>query len=290
MSETPIATGPPGYRWAPIEAGDARKAAQLSAAQGWAHTAADWRALIAAGRGIAVRRGDALVATALCFGHGEIAMLGLIIVEAGHRGNGLGRALTARIIDIADAHTLRLIATPAGARLYGRLGFVAGRAIAHYARRAAASASVPAASGASVRPMAGHDRANAERLVAEATGQRALFAHAAATAEAIVAAVEAGRIVGVAMRRPLAEQAIIGPVVAETRAQAIDLIEALGRECRARPVRIDLLEGGIGEADLAALGFEHRGDAQEMWRPANPETTRAGGVAAQFALASQALG
>ncbi|MGB7756427.1 MAG: GNAT family N-acetyltransferase [Salinisphaera sp.] len=271
-------------------ADDAPEAAQLSTAQGWAHSADDWRALIAAGHGIAVRRDEALVATALCFGRGDIVALGLIIVAAEHRGNGLGRALTTRIIEIADARTLRLIATPVGARLYRRLGFVAGRSIAHYTRPAALSPPLSESSDASVRPMNEHEGTNVERLVAAATGQQDLFAHAAATAEAIVVAIETGRIVGVAMRRPLADQAIIGPVIAETPAQAIALIVRLSRECPGRPVRIDWIEDGSEHANLAALGFAHRGDAQEMWRRANPETTAAVCAASQFALASQALG
>ncbi|RPH70107.1 MAG: GNAT family N-acetyltransferase [Myxococcaceae bacterium] len=58
---------------------------------------------------------------------GELAWLGLMVVEPGHQRAGLGRTLARAAV--AWAHdqgctTIRLIATPAGTPLYRQLGFV----------------------------------------------------------------------------------------------------------------------------------------------------------------------
>ena len=58
---------------------------------------------------------------------GDVAWLGLMVVEPGHQRAGLGRTVARAAVDWAHDQgctTIRLIATPAGTPLYRQLGFV----------------------------------------------------------------------------------------------------------------------------------------------------------------------
>jgi GNAT superfamily N-acetyltransferase len=95
---------------------------------GWNQTADDWRLFIARGRVIGLLDGTAgLVATAAVLpydnGFGWISM---VIVDPAWRRRGLARRLMGECIDALrrERRTALLDATPAGALVYGGLGFV----------------------------------------------------------------------------------------------------------------------------------------------------------------------
>lgn len=59
--------------------------------------------------------------------HEDVAWLGHIIVHKSHRGNGLGKYITAHLVEDAKQHgctTIHLIATDLGAYVYSKLGFL----------------------------------------------------------------------------------------------------------------------------------------------------------------------
>ena len=116
---------------APTDLGpaDAAAALALSTAVGWNQTAADWALFLARGRVIGCREESGrLVATAATLpydnGFGWISM---VIVAPDWRRRGLARRLmTQSIATLRDQGRAALLdATPAGAEVYARLGFVA---------------------------------------------------------------------------------------------------------------------------------------------------------------------
>jgi GNAT superfamily N-acetyltransferase len=116
-------------RQADLAAVDIAAALERSSAVGWNQTAADWAIFIARGRAVGLFDAqDRLVATAAALpydaGFGWISM---VIVAPDWRGRGLASRLMRTAIATLQAQGCAplLDATPAGAEVYGRLGFVA---------------------------------------------------------------------------------------------------------------------------------------------------------------------
>ena len=102
---------------------------------GWNQTPADWRRFLSAsadGCFAAVVDG-AVVGTSATIGYGgAVAWIGMVIVDARHRGKGIGRQLLQRAcaaVDAAGIPCAKLDATPAGEPLYMRHGFVRERSL-----------------------------------------------------------------------------------------------------------------------------------------------------------------
>jgi len=101
----------------------------LSDAAGWNQTADDWSLFIGAGHALGVHDASGrLVATAATLGYGAQAWISMVLVAAHARHRGVASALVSRCIAEARAGgaTPVLDATPAGAEVYRRIGFVAG--------------------------------------------------------------------------------------------------------------------------------------------------------------------
>jgi GNAT superfamily N-acetyltransferase len=107
---------------------DVPRAHALSSLVGWNQTADDWRLFIARGRSIGLFDGDAgLVATAAALPYdNSFGYISMVIVDPAWRRRGLARRLMAECIDALrrERRTALLDATPAGALVYGGLGFV----------------------------------------------------------------------------------------------------------------------------------------------------------------------
>jgi len=107
--------------------GDARAGLELSAEAHWNQNEADWRFFLSQGTGFGVRDGDGhLVATAalLPYTSGN-AWISMVLVTANWRRRGLATRLIDACLGGAATHDLTtwLDATPAGATVYGPLGF-----------------------------------------------------------------------------------------------------------------------------------------------------------------------
>lgn len=116
-------------RQADLARADIAAAQALSTAVGWNQTAADWALFIARGRvrGLfdAQRR---LVATAATFPYeAGFAWISMVIVAPDWRRRGLARRLMSDCVEALrrERRAALLDATPAGAEVYARLGFVA---------------------------------------------------------------------------------------------------------------------------------------------------------------------
>jgi GNAT superfamily N-acetyltransferase len=106
--------------------GDARAGLVLSAEAGWNQNEADWQFFLSKGAVFGIRDGDRLVATAALLpysaGHAWISM---VLVTADFRRRGMATKLVDACLDVATRRGLTawLDATPAGAAVYGPLGF-----------------------------------------------------------------------------------------------------------------------------------------------------------------------
>jgi GNAT superfamily N-acetyltransferase len=107
--------------------GDAEAGLVLSTEAGWNQNEADWRFFLSKGIVFGLRDGDRLVATAalLPYSAGN-AWISMVLVTADFRRRGIATKLVDACLDVAKRRGLTtwLDATPAGAAVYGPLGFI----------------------------------------------------------------------------------------------------------------------------------------------------------------------
>lgn len=122
-------------RQADLAASDLPAALGLSQAVGWNQTGADWAVFMAHGRVIGLFADQRLVATAATLPYdGGFGWVSMVIVAPDWRRRGLARRLMAEAIETlrGQGRAALLDATPAGAEVYGALGFVARGALARW--------------------------------------------------------------------------------------------------------------------------------------------------------------
>ncbi len=105
---------------------DLDAALALSAEAGWNQVAADWRLMLRLGTGFAARDGDRLVATAIVLPYRPaFGWVSMVLVNGPYRRRGLATRLVERATTALTAAGIVpvLDATPAGAEVYGRMGF-----------------------------------------------------------------------------------------------------------------------------------------------------------------------
>ena len=107
--------------------GDAQAGLVLSTEAGWNQNEADWRFFLSQGVVFGMRDGARLVATAalLPYSAGN-AWISMVLVTADFRRRGIATKLVDACLDVAKRRGLTtwLDATPAGASVYGPLGFI----------------------------------------------------------------------------------------------------------------------------------------------------------------------
>ncbi len=197
-------------------------------------------------------------ATAVVTVNGPVGWIGTVWVAPDHRRSGVGRALTAAVVDAADAagcRTLVLVATEAGRPLYEGLGF---EVQTWYVTLEAPG--LPHGPGdPRIRPFHPDDLPAMSALDAAATGEdrRHLLSAFASPASSRVLEGEAG-LDGFVVRAPWGGGATIAPSVEDARAILVARRRAAGPE---RRVRAGTLLGN--EAGLAALRLD---GWREAWR------------------------
>lgn len=270
------------------------EAVRQSAALGWPYREADWRFAFDLGSGFAAEVDGRLVATAMWWPHGEThASVGMIIVDPGMQGQGLGRALMGKLLHEARNRTVFLNSTQEGLPLYTRLGFVArGQVFQHQAVLPAET--VLSTTPAGVRPMQAADGERVRRLDLAATGMdRTALLDALFEAGTTMVIDRGLGVSAYACAREFGHGVVIGPVVAMgagNAADAMDLIAALAGHARGRFLRIDVPEGSGLSAWLAGIGLPCVGHAVPMVRDVWPRAIDADADACLFALSNQSFG
>ena len=106
--------------------GDAQAGLVLSTEAGWNQNEADWRFFLNKGIVFGLRDGDRLVATAALLPHSaNNAWISMVLVTPSWRRRGIATKLVDACLNVAAKRGLTtwLDATPAGAAVYGPLGF-----------------------------------------------------------------------------------------------------------------------------------------------------------------------
>ena len=200
----------------------------LSDAAGWNQSADDWSFFIAAGAAFGVRdEAGTLIATAAALPYdATTGWISMVLVDAAQRHRGIASHLVdACVASLREAGRIPVLdATPAGAAVYAKIGFVAGFAFERWegdgaATVAATESESNAAAGASQsetlialdRSACGIDRA---LLLRSFLGRPATRAWLAPRGD------------GFALRRAGRRAAQVGPIVAADDAGALDLLAA----------------------------------------------------------------
>lgn len=240
---------------------DLEQAVALSRGVGWNQTPADWaRLLTLAPDGVfGALEADRLVATSSVVAYGDaLAWIGMMIVDAEHRGRGLGKRLLDAALaspTIAPGAIVGLDATDMGAPLYRTRGFVD---VAPIDRWGGALRAADAPEDTQVRTVEATDVAALAAWDVENTGveRSALVTDLLNTASAEGwLATRDRRIVGYAVVRPGRSHRHLGPLLAEDD-DAVDALVAAAAERRARaPVFADVVRSPAREAVFARAGL-----------------------------------
>jgi GNAT superfamily N-acetyltransferase len=141
----------------PLATSDLGAALALSAEAGWNQVEADWRLLLRLGHGFAARDGGRVVATALALPYPpSFGWVSMVLVHGPYRRRGLATRLVERATAALTAAGLVpvLDATPAGAEVYGRMGFRPLRRLMRWRGDGSGAATGPLDAGAAERARA----------------------------------------------------------------------------------------------------------------------------------------
>jgi len=260
---------------------DATDALALSTETGWNQTCEDWLIFLEMGtvHGIHDDTG-ALVATAALLPYGATAWISMVLVTASRRRQGLAsRLMTACIAEARlNGLTAWLDATPAGATVYGLMGFVDRLPLRRYRRVVD-----PNTDDRSPAPPAG-ELADLIDRDADAMGcDRSAFLQAVAARPGTRIFADEGAI---ALVRDGRTARHIGPVLARHSDDAMDLVDGIVRHESGSHV-IDVVgDSPAGATALTASGWQAERPFRRMSFPA----AAAVAGAAAFAVAGPEFG
>ena len=260
-------------------------ALKLSQEMSWPYRIEDWAFALKVGQGFVLEQGGEVIGTAAWFPYGDqAATVGMIIVSRKAQGRGLGARLVDRLLHAARGRCIVLNATPEGQALYERRGFQpVGDLQQHHGILDGAWTAPPSDLVRGLKPS---DIDAIVRLDAEATGfdRRALLSRLLDVGETQVL-LRDGVPAGYAITRLFGRGHVVGPVVAETAAEARLLIEAALQRLKGCFVRIDT--AAIEELSpwLDEIGLRRASSALTMALGALPPS----GPARMFALANQSF-
>jgi len=271
----------------PFAAEHLEGALQLSQEMSWPYRLADWAFALKLGQGFVLRNGaGTVIATAAWWTYGGTqASAGMIIVAKAAQGRGHGARLMDALLAAAHPRTITLNSTAEGLALYERRGFVCTGAIQQHQGVPHEGHQAPPAS--LVRAMAPSDVEAVARLDLKATGwaRRQLLDQLIQAGDGHVL-VRDGEPRGYAISRLFGRGHVIGPVVAESAADARALIKAALARLGQVFVRIDTgATSQLGDW-LESIGLRQVGDATTMVK--GPHIPPAG-PARMFALANQSF-
>lgn len=233
----------------PIDPGLAEAVWPLSIEAGWNQNVADWRFMLAAGRGFGCRGADGKwQASSLVLPLGQkLAWISMVLVTTDRRRFGLGSSLLKRCItEVREADAVAgLDATEAGRPIYLKLGFhdLYGIARWHFDRVKDGAIAPPA--GIAIRPFVLADLPKLATYDRPLSGMErpTILAHLAMRQPglAFIAETGSGRLTGFALGREGRFATSLGPVVADSEAIALALI-ARATEAAPGPFILDVPE------------------------------------------------
>jgi GNAT superfamily N-acetyltransferase len=262
-------------------------ALRLSQEMSWPYRLEDWAIALQLGQGFVLHNGaGTVIATAAWWAYGEAhASAGMIIVAKAAQGRGHGARLMDALLAAAHPRTIALNSTAEGLALYERRGFVRIGVIQQHQGVPNERPQAPRTS--LVRAMAESDVEAVARLDWQATGwaRRQMLGRLIQAGHGHVL-VRDGEPRGYAISRLFGRGHVIGPVVADTAADARALIEAALARLGQGFARVDTAATSQLGDWLESIGLRQAGDAITMVKgrhipPAGP--------ARMFALANQSF-
>lgn len=251
--------------------GDVPEAMRLIDVAGWNQTAADWERFLSAspeGCFAAEREGRVIGTSTTIVYEGRFAWIGMVVVDAQHRRQGLGTALLERAIRYLDSRRvpcMKLDATPQGKPLYEKFGFLSEYDIERWMLKRRPDGS--AAGKASVeiedvlrldREIFGADRSELLRSLTEAAPDFSLVAR------------EKVGVAGYTLGRRGSRADHLGPWMARTEDVAAILLDEFQRRSRRDLVFVDCMQRNPWAVPLVkARGFEFSRPLTRMFRGTN---------------------
>lgn len=217
----------------------------LSTGVGWPHRAADWEFLRSVGQGIAAIDGIGRVfGSAMWFPHGsDFATIGLVITTLRAQANGTGRWMMEQVMDRCAGRDLSLNSTKAAYPLYVSLGFVKEATVSKWEGAVKSGQDLPRSSTSAAAEMSEALLAEIAELDAPAFGaRRATLLRALAGGAKLRVLRRSGALVGYAMCRKFGPGDVIGPIVAASDQDAIDLVAPLLADLHGSFARVDTRE------------------------------------------------
>jgi len=263
----------------------------LSRSAKWNQNEADWRVMLAIGRGwgISLSNGTLAASTVVLPYGGKFAWISMVLVLPEQRRKGYATQLLKRAL--RENASLRLTsildATPAGHEVYVQEGFQDRWGFRRYALAAPSTGFMPVSE---VRPLQPKDWAAVQALDLRAFGasrERLLRNLALRLPAAALVAEREGLLAGFVLGRDGREANQIGPLVALDEETALVLLNAALAGVRA-PVYVDIVDGAPAlQAWAQARGFTFQrpftrmvhaagaapapGEAALVFCPAGPE-------------------
>jgi ribosomal protein S18 acetylase RimI-like enzyme len=277
-----------------LRADDLPFADSLRAIAGWNQTLDDWqRFLTMEPTGCFLAQWDGVpagTATTLRYAS-AVAWIGMVLVHPAYRRRGIGRALLNHAIAWLQQHRVRCIkldATPAGKPIYDGLGFQSEWTLTRWEHPGLRGVKP---TGARLRPWQASDAPLIAALDAAAFGvAREKLAEALARQSRLALVLESapGRIVGYGFIRPGSCATYLGPIVAASDENGLQLVQALLAPSAGERVFWDIPDANTAAVDWACRhGFTpERG----LTRMVLGENTAPGRPRQQFALAGPEVG
>jgi creatinine amidohydrolase/Fe(II)-dependent formamide hydrolase-like protein/GNAT superfamily N-acetyltransferase len=283
--------GPAGLAIRPLLPTDLAACMRLKSIAHWNQTDADWTTLLdaAPGGSFAMVHQGSVIGTITTTPYGNVAWIGMLLVDPAFRGMGVGtRLMEQAIAHLLATPCLKLDATDAGRPVYLKLGFTDECRILRLT--CAMVPPPPASPDALTRAMTDSDLAAVSVFDQPRFGAdrgvilRALRSAGPAGAHLIE---RGGRIAGYVLGRRGSDFAQVGPLMADTLADARALLQAALIPLAGRPATLDVPAAQTGLiADLRALGFVEQRAFTRMARGA----ACPGQPSAMFAIGGPELG
>ena len=246
----------------------------LSRSANWNQNEADWRVMLAIGRGWGITLGDGTLAasTVVLPYSGKFAWISMVLVLPEHRRKGYATKLLKKALqeNARLGLTSILDATPAGHEVYIQEGFQDRWGFKRYALAAPSAGFMPVAQ---VRPLLPKDWPALLALDLRAFGasrERLLRSLAGRLPAAALVAEHEGTLAGVVLGRDGREANQIGPLVARDEDAALVLLNAALAGVRA-PVYVDIADHAPAlQAWAQARGFAFQRPFTRMVHGAAP--------------------
>jgi len=226
----------------------------LTAGVGWPHRPADWHFLRQVGQGIAaVDEIGRVFGSAMWFPHGDdFATIGLVITTPRTQAQGAGRWLMAEVLERCKGRNLSLNATKAAYPLYLSLGFQKEAVVGMFLGKATGLPALAAPDGTIIEIAADQiDEITDCDTKAFGVDRSWMLARLAGLSATCVLR-RNGEVVGYAIRRPFGGLEVIGPIVASSDEDAIQLAAWHLKALEGHQVRIDTREETGAFAEFVA--------------------------------------